>query len=202
MIKNIVFDLGNVLIWFDEENMVGKYAPSKEDAVLLREVVLDRLYWDRLDAGTITDEEVIEEYKTRLPQRLWTVAEEIYYNWIYNIPPIEGMEELVKSLKESGRVRLFLLSNISTYFAENEGVLPILSLLEKRIYSAVCGFVKPNREIFEYLCKECDILPTETLFIDDNEKNIEGARNFGIHGYLFDGDAARLTAYIEELLSV
>ena len=202
MIKNIVFDLGNVLIWFDEENMVGKYAPSKEDAVLLREVVLDRLYWDRLDAGTITDEEVIEEYKTRLPQRLWKVAEEIYYNWIYNIPPVEGMEELVKSLKESGRVRLFLLSNISTYFAENESVLPVLSLLEKRVYSAVCGFVKPNREIYEYLCKECDILPEETLFIDDNEKNIEGARNFGIHGYLFDGDATRLKAYIDELLRV
>jgi len=200
MIKNIVFDLGNVLIRFDEENMVGKYVSDKEDALLLRTVILDRLYWDKLDAGTLSDEEAVEAFKTRLPERLWAVSKEIYYNWIYNIPPIEGMEELVRDLKRENRVRLFLLSNISTYFAENEAVLPVLSLLEKRIYSAVCGMVKPNREIFEYLCKECDILPKETLFIDDNAANIAGAQAVGITGYLFDGDAKKLRAYIQDIL--
>jgi len=200
MIKNIVFDLGNVLIRFDEENMVGKYVSDKEDALLLRTVILDRLYWDKLDAGTLSDEEAVEAFKTRLPERLWAVSKEIYYNWIYNIPPIEGMEELVRDLKRENRVRLFLLSNISTYFADNETVLPILSLLEKRIYSAVCGMVKPNREIFEYLCKECDILPKETLFIDDNAANIAGAQAVGITGYLFDGDAKKLRAYIQDIL--
>ena len=200
MIKNIVFDLGNVLIRFDEENMVGKYVSDKEDALLLRTVILDRLYWDKLDAGTLSDEEAVEAFKTRLPERLWAVSKEIYYNWIYNIPPIEGMEELVRDLKRENRVRLFLLSNISTYFAENEAVLPILSLLEKRIYSAVCGMVKPNREMFEYLCKECDILPKETLFIDDNAANIAGAQAVGITGYLFDGDAKKLRAYIQDIL--
>ncbi len=201
MIKNIVFDLGNVLIRFDEENMVGKYVSDKEDATLLRTVILDRLYWDKLDAGTLSDEEAVEAFKTRLPERLWAVSKEIYYNWIYNIPPIEGMEELVQDLKRENRARLFLLSNISTYFAENEGVLPVLSLLEKRIYSAVCGMVKPNREIFEYLCRECNILPEETLFIDDNTANIAGAQAVGITGYLFDGDAKKLRAYIQDILN-
>ena len=200
MIKNIVFDLGNVLIWFDEENMVGKYVSDKEDAKLLRSVILDRLYWDKLDAGTISDEEAVEAFKTRLPERLWAVSKEIYYNWIYNIPPVEGMAELVQDLKKANRVRLFLLSNISTYFAEHDEVLPILAFFEKKIYSAVCGMVKPNREIFEYLRKECGILAEETLFIDDSAKNIAGAQSVGITGYLFDGDVKRLRAYLQEFL--
>ena len=199
MIKNVVFDLGGVIIWFDEENMVGKYAPSAEDAKLLRGVILDRLYWDKLDKGTMTDEEAVAAFKTRLPERLWKVSEEIYYNWIYNIPEVEGMAALVRELKANNTVRLFLLSNISTYFAEHEDVLPILSLMEKRIYSAVCGMVKPDREIFEYLCKECDVLPQETLFIDDNAANIAGAESVGIRGYRFDGDAARLRSFLQDL---
>ena len=202
MIKNVVFDFGMVLVSFQPDYMVRRYINEpEEDVELLREVIFDRLYWDRLDAGTITDEQVMAGVKERIPQRLWDVAERIYYNWIYNIPEIDGMRELVCYIKEKYGVRLFLLSNISEYFAEHADEIDMLKLLDKCIFSAVCGRVKPNREIFEYLCSSCGIEAEETVFVDDNEKNMCGAEAYGIRGYLFDGDVERLRSYLDGILS-
>lgn len=200
MLKNVVFDFGQVLVHFEPSYMVGKYVTDATDAAQISEVLFDRLYWDRLDAGTISDEEVIEESCKRLPPRLHEVTAQIYYNWIYHLPPMNGMEELVRNLKEKG-VRLCLLSNISTYFAAHAGEIPILSHFDSCIFSAVCGHVKPSREIFAYLCKSCELKPEETLFVDDNAANIAGAEKYGIQGYLFDGNADSLRAYLAPLLA-
>ncbi|MBE6589665.1 MAG: HAD family phosphatase [Ruminococcaceae bacterium] len=200
MIKNVVFDFGQVLVRFDPSYMVGQYVTEREDAELLVRVLFDRLYWDRLDAGTITDKEVVHESCKRLPARLWDVAERIYYSWIYNLPEIDGMRNVVKSLRERG-VRLLLLSNISTYFSTHAGEIPILSYFDRCVFSAVCGYVKPSREIFAYLCTECALDPRETVFVDDNAANIAGAEAYGITGYLFDGDSKKLASYFDKMLS-
>ncbi len=199
MIKNIIFDFGQVLVKFEPYYMAKQYAESVEDADLISEVLFDRLYWDRLDEGTISDEEVVRLASERLPERLRPIADKAYYNWIYNIPPVPGMWELVRRLKAGGRYRLLLLSNISQYFADREGEIPILAEFDTKIYSAKVGAVKPERKIFEILCERGGIRPEESLFIDDSQKNIDGAEKFGIKGYLFDGDAKKLERYIEGL---
>ena len=197
MIKNVIFDFGQVLVHFDPEYMTSKYIEKPEDISLVSQVIFDRLYWDRLDEGTISDEEVIAESAKRLPPEYSEKAAEIYYNWIYNIPPVGGMEELILELKEKN-IRLFLLSNISRYFADHAHEIKVLSHFEKCIFSAVCGYTKPNPGIFEYLCSQAGISPSETVFIDDSEKNILGAENFGIKGCLFDGNVQKLKAYLKE----
>ncbi len=200
MIKNIVFDFGQVMIRFEPSYMVGRYVSDKQDAALLEEVIFDRLYWDKLDAGTISDEKVINACLSRLPEKLHRYVADIYYNWIYNIPEIDGMSDLVDHIKETYGVRVFLLSNISEYFADHAGEIPVLSKFEKCVFSSKCGRLKPYAEIFEYLCDTCGIAPEETVFVDDNEKNIRGAEAFGISGYLFDGDSNALRQYLDKLL--
>ncbi len=202
MIKNVVFDFGNVLIKYEPRYIVRKYVTDEHDARLLEEVVFDRLYWDRLDDGGITDEELMARACERLPERLHGIAHTVYYNWVHNLPPVDGMWELAARIKREYGVRLYLLSNISTYFARFESEFAVLAEMEKCIYSACVGHVKPNADMFEYLCSACDILPSETLFIDDNAGNIAGAVKFGIQGYLFDGDAQRLSSYLDGVLSV
>ena len=198
--KNIVFDFGQVLVHFEPAYMVGRYVSDPDDARLLETVVFDRLYWDRLDAGTMSDGELISAVRERLPERLWDVASRIYYEWIYNIPETEGMRELIAELKENYNVAVFLLSNISLYFARHAHEIPILKQIDKCIFSSVCGMVKPNADIFRHLCISCGIDPHETLFVDDRAENIEGARSVGIDGYCFDGNTARLRAYLRERL--
>ena len=104
--KNVVFDLGQVLVEFNPSFMASRYVDNNNDATLLESVVFDRLYWDKLDDGTITDEEVILAVKERLPARLHAVAEKTYYNWIYNIPMLNGIENLILNIKKEFGVKL------------------------------------------------------------------------------------------------
>lgn len=199
-IKNVVFDFGQVLVYFQPSYMVGAYVSDEADKALIEEVVFDRLYWDRLDSGDISDKEVVSTIKTRLPERLWDVSEKIYYSWIYNIPEIEGMSELIDRIKNRYNVKVYLLSNISNYFASHSEEIPILKKLDGCVFSAPIGIVKPSREIFEHLCKAYKLSPEETLFIDDRLDNIEGALRCGLKGYIFDGDVNRLRDYLDSIL--
>ena len=199
-IKNVIFDFGQVLVHFEPSYMVGAYVDDVNDRALLEEVVFDRLYWDRLDKGTISNEETMSLIKERLPERLWDVADKIYYNWIYNIPEIDGMSELLSHLKNEHGVRLFLLSNISNYFASHSMEIPILKKLDGLVMSAPIGIVKPSYEIFDHICKKYDIFPNEAIFVDDRVDNIEGAIAYGINGYVFDGDSEKLKNYLDDIL--
>ena len=200
MIRNVIFDFGQVMVRFDPIYMVSRYIDDPADQKTVAEVLFDRLYWDRLDDGSITDDEVIAASLSRLPKRIQPMVKPIYDNWIYNIPEIEGMTDLVKEIKEQYGTRVFLLSNISTYFAAHAHEIPCLSEFEDCVFSAVCGKVKPHADIFAHLCDKNGLEPSECLFIDDNPANISGAEAFGIHGYLFDGDVERLRLYLEKVL--
>ena len=202
MIENVILDFGQVMVRFDPDYMVERYVTDPLDKKLLADVIFDRLYWDRLDAGTIEDSEVIAACCKRLPERLHDKVGEIYYNWIYNLPPIEGMKELVHSLKTQHGVGVYLLSNISTYFAEHSGELDVLEEFDGLVFSAEVGLTKPSREIFAYVTERFGIDPKTAIFIDDNKSNIIGAEAFGIRGYLFDGNATRLESFLKKEIGI
>ena len=195
MFKNYIFDFGNVLIKFDPYYMVSAFVADEEDKKLLVPVIFDRLYWNGLDDGSLSHEEVKNAFLKRLPQRLHKAACDIYDNWIKNIPEIEGMSELLDQIKQKG-AKLYLLSNISNYFAENYQSVPeiveIFSKFDGLVFSAPIKSTKPSREIFEHLLAKFNLKAEECFFVDDSDINIAGAKAAGIDGYLFDGDSAKL----------
>lgn len=195
MIKNCIFDFGQVIVHFDTYYMTSKFIENEEDIKLAQDVIFDRFYWDKLDAGTITDDQVADGIKSRLPERLREKAVKVYENWYHNLPLFDGIEQLIKDLKAEGR-KIFLLSNISIGFAENYQKNPeinrVLSMFDGLVFSGPLGLTKPNAEIFEHLLDTYGLNPQETIFIDDSEKNIIGAKNVGIKAHLFDGDIEKL----------
>lgn len=201
VITNVVFDFGQVLVRFEPEYMCGRYVCDENDLKLLSDVIFDRLYWDRLDAGTISDEELISCVKERIPQRLHAVAEKIYFNWIYNLPEIDGMRRAIDICRERG-FGVYLLSNISEYFAARYKEIPILEGFDGYVFSALAGCTKPSADIFKHLCDKFDLTPEQTLFVDDSIKNINGADKFGIIAYHFTGDAEELCSYLSSLPKV
>ena len=199
MIKNVIFDLGQVLYRFVPLELSGKYTEDESVSRLLSEVVFDRLYWDRLDLGTIEDEELLELACRRLPQELHDLARKTYYNCFHNMPKVPGMQEVISRVKKAG-ARVFLLSNISKHFSRHSADFDLLSEFEFCVFSADIGMVKPSREIFEYVLNKAGINASETLFIDDSEKNLRGAELLGIHTYLFDGNAEALSKYLDKII--
>ena len=201
MIRNLIFDFGQVLIRFEPDEMIRPYVSDQSDRALLADVVFDRAYWDRLDNDSITDEELLKSAKERLPRRLQAVAETVYRNWYRHLPPVPGMWELARRMKETYGVRVFVLSNISRGFAAHAGEFPILREADGCLFSALCGFVKPDAGIFGCLCDTYGLDPAECLFIDDNPRNVAGSEAFGIRAYRFDGNVPALEAYLQKALT-
>ena len=200
MIKNYIFDFGNVLGQFYPEQFVSKYISDEETVKLVSDMVFDRIYWDRLDEGTITDEEVKNLFCARLSDDLEEVACKIYDNWVNDLIPVPGMEKLIRDLHKSGK-KLYLLSNICKTFSENyhkvEWLRELFNCFDGLVFSGEIGLVKPDADIFEHLLEKYGLNPEECLFTDDRDLNIEGAKNVGIKGYLFDGDAEKLREYLQ-----
>ena len=200
--KNFIFDFGQVIVKFNTEYMTSVYIKDANDLKLVEEVVFDRLYWDKLDAGTVTDDEVKKGICSRLPQRLRGNACLVYDNWYKNLKFISGMPELIKHIKDNGG-KLYLLSNISLTFAEKYQTVPelkeLFDMFDGLVFSAPLGMTKPNKDIFRYILGYYSLKAEESIFIDDNKNNIQGAEEIGIKGYLFDGNVSDLQAFLNKI---
>lgn len=196
-IRNYIFDFGNVLVRFDPKAMTAACVSDPKIVDIIYPVVFDRLYWDPLDYGGITDEELKTACRARLPQALHALSDMVYDRWLENLPFIDGMQELLTDIKAQGG-KLYLLSNISIGFAEQYHQVPHLkaffSQFDGLVFSGPLGIIKPQKEIFCHLLDSYGLDAQQCIFIDDSAKNIAGAQNAGIQGYLFDGDAEKLRA--------
>ncbi len=195
MYKNYIFDFGRVLVHFEPMAMTAAYIADEANCKQVCDVIFDRLYWDKLDDGTITDEALKAAACARLPQRLRQMACRVYDHWAEQLPFIAGMPQLVQTLKAQGK-KVFLLSNISEGFTHAYKNVPCLvelfSQFDGLVFSGPLGIVKPNAEIFNHLLRTYGLQAEDSIFIDDAPRNIEGAKAVGLHTYLFDGDAEKL----------
>ena len=199
MTENYIFDFGNVITRFYPDELTAPYISDETLRKRISDVVFDRIYWDRLDEASITDDEIKEDVCARVDDDMRDIACRIYDDWVKNLTPVEGMEKLISDIHKSGK-KLFLLSNISLKFAEEyesvKWIKEVFKNFDGIVLSATVGRIKPNPDIFEYVLETYGLNPEECLFIDDSAKNIEGAESAGIKGYLFDGDAGKLRQYI------
>ena len=195
--KNVIFDFGNVLIRFDPAYMTGAEVDDPALAARIAPVVFDRLYWDRLDDGTISDGEVLDAVCARLPEELHEAACRVYRRWYHHLPRIPGMQELLHDIKAQGR-GLYLLSNISQGFedgyAEVAELAELLAPFDGRVFSGSLHMVKPQEGIFRHLLETYGLDAADCVFVDDSPINVAGARAAGIDAILFDGDAAKVRA--------
>lgn len=103
-IKNIVFDMGRVLLDYDPALVARHAGASEEETALIKKYLFGSEEWILLDKGTITEEEAIRRIQDRLPnERLRKLAKECLDCWHeYNISPRPGMEKVVRDLKAKG----------------------------------------------------------------------------------------------------
>ena len=201
MIDYVIFDFGRVIVDFDETKMTRAYVKDEALVPLVRDTVFDRKYWDLLDLGTISDDEVKAGIASRLSEPLTCAAYDVYDNWIAHVDILDGIEDAILTAKARAK-GIYLLSNISPQFVENYHRHPtlarILSHFDGLVFSGVLHMVKPDARIFNYLLDTYGVPPEKALFIDDSQKNIDGARAVGIQPYLFDGDTQKLKNFLEK----
>ena len=192
MVKNIIFDMGQVLIRWDPREFLANTGLSQPDKDLLMREVFRNVEWIMLDRGTITEEAATESICKRLPPHIHSHCADLVQSWWkIHIIPMEGMAELVRELKGKG-YGIYLLSNanlrLRTYFPRIHG----WDCFDGLFVSAEHQLLKPQHEIYEKFLDTFCLLPQECFFIDDSPANIEGASRVGIAGTVFHGSTERL----------
>ncbi len=186
-VRGVVFDFGQVLTHIQNGQSLKKLASITgldpkdftERYRMFREPydrgkVIGREYWSNVigTKGEAITDNLIEELIKEDMQSWFSLNREMI-SWI-------------ESLKESG-IKRAILSNMPPELGQEvySGMKDLVALFDTIVFSFETGYVKPESEIYEICLKKVSLSPGEVLFIDDDERNIEGARKLGINTFLF-----------------
>jgi len=179
MIKNIIFDLGNVLLKFKPHEFLLKFTHDKEYIDQFVSKVTRSKTWLELDRGTNSVENARTFFLSKFPQEKEFI--ELFFDqWMDMLTPIEENIEILKELKESG-FKTYILSNfIKETFIHVSSKYSFFSLFDGQIISGVENVIKPEKAIYELLLRRYNLIPEECLFIDDILFFLKPAKKLGM----------------------
>lgn len=198
MIRNIIFDMGQVLIRWEPAKLLKHFSLTPEDeALLLREMFLD-VEWVQLDRGVISGEQAARQICARVPAHLHETVHSCVKEWFtFYLEPIPGMAELVAELAGKG-YGIYLLSNATTALRGYFPRIPGSEYFQGLMVSGEEKLLKPQHEIYEALYDRFGLKPEECFFMDDNPSNVEGAILTGMQAAVFRADASAIRAKLHE----
>jgi putative hydrolase of the HAD superfamily len=188
MIKNLIFDLGNVLISFKPSEFFSqKNYPENIKTTILADIFASR-EWHMLDNGDINTRQAIDSIALRSSLNKDEIAH------IFNLRtqimfPLDLNVRLLPELKKQG-LRLYYLSNFPIdIFEEIKNGYYFFKYFDGGIISAEVNHSKPTSRIYEILIEQYSLIPEECLYIDDLEINVKGAEAVGMNGLITYGSA-------------
>lgn len=192
----IVFDLGNVLIGWDQSLPLSDRMSHDEWNEFAAEADFPSL--NTLADRGVPITEVIAR-ATESDPRHGEIVELYYERFPLSLTgPIDGMAEVVDELKASG-VRLLGLSNWSAEtFHHAPLVAPAINELDDIVVSGREKLIKPDPQIFHLLSRRFDLEPERTVFVDDLQTNVDAATQLDFIGLLFT-DAKQLRSDLRDL---
>ena len=185
MIKNVIFDFGNVLLEWNEDKIVNNFSNNKEEQEILKEVIFKSDEWSKLDHGSMNYQDAILLFKEKLPINLKNRVEEIMSTWYKKMQINEELCNLIKKLKENN-YKIYALSNTHVPVYEYVKNLEIGKYFDGFLISAIENMMKPNEDIYYRLFEKFELVPQECFFIDDSERNIAAGRKCGMEGHIFN----------------
>lgn len=196
MIKNIIFDMGNVLLQYDPGVCLRHFVEQEEDRALIRRELFEGPEWVEGDLGHITDEERFDGVSKRVPERLHRELKACTEQWHMCMQPVAGAKEFCGYAREKG-YRIFVLSNASNSFYQYFQRFAPLDYFDGIVVSCDIHMIKPDVRIYQYLLDKYQLKPEESFFIDDMPGNVAGAEKAGIRGAVFHGDFTEIRKSLE-----
>lgn len=187
MIKNIILDVGRVLVAWQPEEAMRELGIAEETVGRLAKALFESGVWNEADRGVLSDDEFLELAIRQVPE----YEAEVRLFWenvdkaIWQLPYVKLW---IRAMKKAG-YGVYILSNYGswTYEKTKEVALDFLEEVDGAIFSYEVQQIKPSAVIFQALCDKYSLKPEECVFLDDLPANIEGAKNFGMQGIVFKG---------------
>lgn len=185
MIKNVIFDVGKVLVEYDPDSYMERLGFDSKTRQAVNQAMFQNPLWEESDRGKLSTEELLEkfifndkEYKEEITKAYQTVGNTIEL-FSYSVA-------WIKELKQRG-YRVYILSNYAEItYEQTKEKMEFLPYVDGAVFSFQCKWIKPEKEIYEELCRKYSIEPRESVFLDDRLDNIEQARNLGFFGIQFE----------------
>ena len=184
MIKNIIFDLINVIIKKDSNiKTIMHFTNDEKIAEDLIQYIFKTEEWKLLDLGNISHEQAIKEMQRKAPKEYSRLIEEVMNHRCQYFTVNEETVNIARTLKEKG-YHIYVLSNMATFTYEYFQEIDFFKLCDGIIISAYEHLVKPDEKIFKTLLNRYDLKPEECLFIDDDDtgRSLETANRLEILG--------------------
>lgn len=185
MIKNIVFDIGNVILEGKPSDCLEYYDIENQKKEIIKKIVFENKKWKELDYGRLNFEEYFKIVSPELPENLKKCAKEILLSSMKKRKINDEIMKLIKTLKTNG-YKIFILSdnNIDTY--DHLKTTELDKYIDEWYISAHYNATKSDSKLFEIFLNESNIKANESYFIDDKRINIEKAKNLGMEGFVLD----------------
>lgn len=184
MIKNIIFDIGNVLVAFNWQDYLDSFGFPEEETRAIAAATFAGPYWILVDEGKLSYEELEHLFISQAPAYAQDISR-VFAGAPSCITQYPHARPWLSSLKKEG-LNLYYLSNYGEITRENtKAALDFCPLMDGGIMSYEVRLVKPDPAIYKCLFDKYNLLPTESVFIDDNKDNIRQAQSLGLHTILF-----------------
>lgn len=197
MIKNIVFDMGNVLTRYDAREYIYGYVDNEEDFRWIKNHLLASVEWLKMDRGTMTDEDAAASICKRMPEHLHATVKRFIEEYRMVQPPNPPMERLVEELVENG-YDLYLMSNTSHRFRVFSRNIKSIPFMKGIWISCEHGLLKPEPQAYLDFFQTFSLKPEECFFVDDTPANVESAGNLGMNGCVYYGAIEELRHFMRE----
>ena len=199
MIKNLVFDFGNVLIEWNPAKILAAFV-KEEDRKRVKAAIFDSGLWAQTDTGQLTLEAAIQAAQTLLDSSYSATVEAIFTHWYEIVDVYYQLQEKIFEWAQLG-YGIYILSTTSEIFyaVENAGLLPMTKVLTGKILSYEVGFAKPDKSIYQKLLTQYALHANQCVFIDDLQINLDAAKSLGFETILATSEQQNIIA-IEELL--
>ena len=185
-IKNVVFDIGNVVVRWDPMLIAKRtYSPDKVNQTFVRSVFGHDL-WYQLNRGEITEADAKESYREALGFSQEEV-DALFFHVKDTQDLVTGTTDLISRLS-TAQYRLFALTdNVHEIVAYLKSKYDFWPFFEGAAVSAELGCMKPSAEIYNRLLSDYGLVAGETVFFDDMPHNVDGAKNVGMQLFQFVG---------------
>lgn len=196
MFKNVIFDIGRVLINYEPIDYLKSLGFDFDKVNELNNAVFSNPLWNEIDRGTYTIEQAKNILQKDFPHLAPDIEIALQEKLIDILTPKHDSIEFLKQLKKEG-YKIYLLSNFgSEAFEIVESRNDFFKLCDGKVISCYINKIKPEKEIYEHLIQTYNITPEQSVFIDDNKQNIEAAKKLLFNTILFtDLKSAKNTFY-------
>jgi len=188
-IRNIVFDLGQVLLKYDWEGYLLSLGYKDEMFEILANAIFRDPDWETGDAGVVTPEEWEHLFIDNAPLYEKDIKR-VFAGIKYTITKFPYVDAWIRLLKAKG-YQLYFLSNYSEkLYKDTVHQMDFLSEFQGGIFSYEVKCIKPDPRIYKLLLEKYNLKPEETIFYDDRKVNVDTALSLGIVAKLFTPETA------------